>query len=255
MKGLWIMVLPLMLLAMSGCAGEVSADVNIASMQELVHPPTAPVRIGLCQDITGSTTFNRVDRLSQDNLTKLIQVIKKRGGELAVGTLSDDSDRSMLRLRIEEPPVTPREPTPKDNPFVHAQKMRVYKTQLTDYENAKRKWERESSERVNNFLAKADKLLSQPVLSRHSDVWGAVERADLFLAEEESSWSLPANRYLILVTDGEDNVGTKFCGLRSIAKTILVNGAGKLGNLGMLKPIRFESAAAAIHWVAANELK
>ncbi|MFC1539889.1 hypothetical protein ACFL41_00200 [Gemmatimonadota bacterium] len=182
-------------------------------------------------------------------------MIRSRGGELAIGSLSQDSNQSMYRVRVEEPPQKPLQPVRNTNPFEYARQMGVLKEQLTRFEILFQAWEDISATSISEFEEYVEPILTQPRTAQLSDVWGAVRRAELFLTEEDLSWSQTPHEYLILVTDGEDNVGVTPMTLTSGATVLLVNGSGALGCLASLKPHRFEAAAAAVRWIIAREEK
>ncbi|HEX6650368.1 MAG TPA: hypothetical protein VF075_12545, partial [Pyrinomonadaceae bacterium] len=50
-----------------------------------------------------------------------------------------------------------------------------------------------------------------------------------------------SERYVVLISDGQDSAERACPPLSSGAKLILVNGSGTLGSLANLQPIRFES--------------
>jgi hypothetical protein len=173
------------------------------------------------------------------HIDALIAVVRRRSGELTYGTVAADSNRVLHRLSIAPGPVAPVRPSTDGNPFAAREAMHVYRTAAATYDTQQRVWQADVDARIAAFRSDVEPLLALPPDARRSDVLGAVERADLFLAE-----LAPGARrasYLLLISDGIDNVHRPFAGLQSHASLLIVNGVGSVGSLENLKPLRFES--------------
>jgi len=201
----------------------------------------APVRIALLLDQTDSTNWTRTPQLRPDDLDPLIEVIKRCGGELGLGLIRDQSNRPLVRLRLERPPEAPMAVNP----------LRALKARPA-YEQSRAQWLAESAEQIRRFQGAARVLLERPSHARCTDVWGAVLRADLFLAEEDPVWGPELSRWAVFVTDGQHNCGTAPVAMPSGARLAVVNGSASLGALSRLNPLRFESPEAAFRFVEAS---
>jgi len=209
-----------------------------ASGQQAVETNCAPVKIALLLDQTRSTNWTRTPQLRPEDLELLIELIKRCGGELALGLIRDESNRSLVRLRVERPPETPEAPNP----------LRALKARPL-YERRRKEWETETAEGIRRFREAAAMLLERPADAGCTDLWGAVLRADLFLAEEDATWGAEISRWAVLVTDGHHNCGHGPVAMHSGARLLVVNGSASLGSLAALKPARFESPQAAFRYV------
>lgn len=138
-----------------------------------------PIRIATFQDKTGSSLSMRTEQLSENDFLTPINLLRCTGGELAFGLINDQSNRPLLRLRIEVPPVRPTEPK-GGNPFENAEREVSYENQLAEYEDSLRKWDSQTKERVNTFMILLKPLLAQKANARTTSIWPAVARADLF---------------------------------------------------------------------------
>lgn len=236
MRSRWYPVTLVVLTLLAGCGRDSHSPESAvpAGGQDVC----APVRIALLLDQTGSTTWTRTPQLRSEDLEPLIELIKRCGGELGLGLIRDQSNRSLVRLRLERPPETPEVVNP----------LRALKARPL-YEQRRKQWEAESAEEIRRFREAAALLLGQPANARCTDVWGAVLRADLFLAEEDSAWGAELSRWAVLVTDGQHNCGGEPVRMRSQAQVAVVNGSASLGSLAALKSSRFESPQAAFRCV------
>lgn len=242
-------------------------------MSRATDPPAmrmiiAPVEIGLMIDKTGSTKWTRTQQLEPEDLKPLIDLLRRTGGEIGVGLISDDSNRSLLRLRVEVPPIEPKvdiqDPQVGDlDAYEAAQKQRdnnakraeLEKNQVS-YLDAKTAWEKQTGQDIQQFSLELKKLLSVKPKFGASDVWGGIARCELFLAEDNSVWPQGAtpHRFLALVSDGQHNVASNSqVSLNSGARLLLINGSRSVGELGHLNPLMFESAQAAFLYITTIE--
>jgi len=228
-------------------------EISVTSATETTCPRTVS-RIVLLQDKSGSTNQTRTPQTSMEHIDLLINFIRPCGGELSYGLVNEQSNASLLRLRIELPPSgAPNKPDEKGNPFIVSQQMEAYRQELSRYEGRVRDWRAESERRIADFKSQIGTLLSSPASARRTDIFGGIQRANLFLSESSAVWTNPTHQYLILVSDGEDNVRRSYTPLNDNVKFILVNGSASIGSLGALNPERFESIESAIRFVVASE--
>lgn len=220
--------------------------------QEPAPPPCAPVsghpgpvKIAVLHDVSASVKTARVAALHPADFAPLIELLFRAGGELRVGLIQEDSDQPLLALSIVAPPACPLAPHSASNLFESAQSQDVYATQLAQYQQDLQQWHRTANQRVAAFNDELARRLSRPPTAQRSDIWGAVARASLFLSEAVGTPDA-SPRFLLLLSDGRDNVKKPAAALPAGVSVYLVNGAGSLGSLARLQPRRFEALPAAI---------
>jgi hypothetical protein len=244
--------------ALSNCGTTSEASVisggvpNAAEQTGQASPPQA-VKVAVVLDQTGSRTWTRTPEVKLKDLSILIELLCGRGGEIGFGLVRADSNRSLVRLRIDQPPIEPQPPSDRGNAFVLLEQRARHEGQLVTYERLRAGWDQISQSRIDTFLSSIEPLLDSEVLASASDVWGAVRRMDLFLAEDDAAWGGTASRWALLVTDGKDNVGQPVASLSSGARLVVVNGSGSTGELARLNPVPFESLDAAVRYLIAQE--
>lgn len=223
-----------------------------ASPAPTAAPAAPPVKLAVMNDKTGSAGETRTAQLTAADLEPLFDTLRARGGELGFGLVTDDSYRSLLRLRLEAPPAPPLAPSQEGNTFEVAERMDGYHAARDDYDRKAKAREEAAARRIEEFRSAAAELLARKPDAPRSDVWGALQRADLFLSEEDSGWPQPPALFVILVSDAQDNVKRPHSPLRSRARVLVVNGSASVGSLSSLSPLLFESPAAAWRYVAAE---
>jgi hypothetical protein len=191
--------------------------------------------------------------LRPEDLLILIDLVEGRGGEIGLGLIRDDSNRSLVRLWIDPPPQAPPPLDMNGNPFFLLEERSRYEQQTERYRLSRETWQQESGTRVKAFLAAIDPVLGPTRQSMRSDVWGALRRADAFLAEDRAAWGGSASCWAVLITDGEDNVSEPVASLASNARLLVVSGSGFAGKLARLQPIQFESVDGALRHLVAEE--
>ncbi len=232
------------LLWLSCCGPGLLADLQRPAPAHSDEAVCVPVRIALLLDQTGSANWTQTPQLRREDLEPLIELVKRCGGELGLGLIREQSNRGLVRLRLERPPEMPEVVNP-----LRALKIRPL------YEQRRKQWEAESAEQIRQFRETAALLLVRPANARCTDLWGAVLRADLFLAEEDAAWGAELSRWPVLVTDGQHNCGAGPVSIRSQPSFVVVNGSASLGDLSPLRPLRFESVPAAFRFVVAGGKK
>lgn len=240
------------LLILSGCdrpgpAGSIVDETSVHVEGSETQEIAVPVRIAVFQDKSGSASWTRTPILRAEDFEPLFARLRVAGGELAFGLIADNSNRGLLRTRVEAPPLPPARPT--GNPFLVSRQMGEYRRNEKIYLARRDNWGNETDRRIKVFSAELKSLLADPKVSRHSDMWGAVQRADLFLAESDSA-SVRTGRAIILISDGVHNTAHPPVAMKSGAEFLLVNGAGSIGTLAGIEPRQFESVAAAFRYVA-----
>lgn len=206
---------------------------------------TAPVKIAVFNDKTRSADHTRTEQLQLADFDPPIKLLRVSGGEIAFGLIRDVSNRRLLRLRIETPPPAPPALNEVGNPFEVAQRRDAYLGQLEQYQADRQRWCRASEQRIAEFKKELEPLLAQRADAGRSDIWGALSRANLFLEERDTGWPSSVQLYVIVIGDGDDNVGAPVVTLSGGVKLLLINGAGRVGALARLNPSLYESTKAA----------
>jgi hypothetical protein len=210
------------------------------------------LRIAFIQDKSLSTGETRTPQLTLDDLEPLVELQGQVGGELAVGTIDDRSNQSLVRLRIDAGPEEPVAPASADNSLERWQQQNAFRKQKAEFEQQQQAWQDAMQERIAAFQTAVDPILSAPANAQRSPVWDAVRRADLFLSEPQVGRSEP-HRYMVLITDGMDDVGAQPVPVHSGVRILMVNGSGQMGSLAVLRPQRYESIGAAVSEIVSLE--
>jgi len=215
----------------------------------------APVRLVVDPDQTRSTDANETPIPLIDEVRAPVErLFLQCGGEILIGVVREDSHRRLKRLAVLPPPQAPQMPSQNENPLMlKTQVMPEYEAKLSAYKDARTAWEKEARKRLQAYFDEAKPLLEQKPFANRSDVFGSVNRADSALAEPDAVFGRTTSKYLVLVSDGQDNVHKERPVMRSGAKLLLVNGSGSSGSLEGLVSAHFESVAAAVQYVAASE--
>lgn len=207
-----------------------------------------PIAIAVVEDKSDSANETRTPPCTMTHIDQMISIVRARSGELTYGTVTKDSNRVLHRLTIELAPTEPQKPADEGNPFALREQMQAYRLAKTEYDEKLRAWKAEVEHRIDAFKAELEPLLTRRPDARRSDVFGAIGRADLFLAEAAPA---PRQAFILLISDAQDNVRREFTGLQSRAQLLVVNGVGSLGSLATLQPQpeRFEAIEPAIRYI------
>ncbi|AFZ11537.1 hypothetical protein Cri9333_0591 [Crinalium epipsammum PCC 9333] len=240
----------------AGVPSELQPDTNKLQVN------TRPLKIVVEIDKSLSTNQTKVQQPKWQDFQPLLQKLRQIGGELAIGTICNNSNQSFIRLRLEKPltlPQKPIEPSNNINPLKlpelqaeYEKKLTAYQQQLQADQQQQQQWEQNNTTKIKQFQTKLQLLLNKSVACTRTDIWNAVNRADLFLAENDASWGQSTNRIAVLISDGIDDVKAKFLPMKSKAKVILVNGSANIGSLTSLNPELFESTPAAFRYIIAT---
>lgn len=156
-------------LLFSGCATPaVSVQPPSGSHVELARNKSShvPALYAVFDDKSGSVKSARLAPLQEQDLVFLIDILRQTGGELAFGLIGESSDRPLVRLRLPVPPTPPVKPDVQ-NPFERAEQDSAFKTQASDYNTQRQRWESDSGERINAFLSAVRPRLQQPARESH----------------------------------------------------------------------------------------
>ena len=253
MKNILVLICTLVVACMlSGCTQTATESQASASPAiSITEPACNPVRVAIMLDKTGSANQMRTPLMSDDDVDLYFEVLRKCGGELGVGLITDDSNRSLLRVRIDAPPMKPAAPANENNPFAGAIAAGKYEQEKQNYDSQFAVWKEAMEKRLAPFRQDLNALVTAPSSAPKTDIWGAVGRIELFLGEDESSWKTATKKFGILVSDCEDNVHRKTVTPKSAASWIVVNGT-PVAQLPTLSPVRFESIGSAARHIAAK---
>jgi len=217
-----------------------------------------PLEVAVMQDKSRSSKEYRTPQLSVANLEPIIKQLRACGGELAVGLIRAESNRSLARLYVPQPDLPPLPPKPSreeaENAFEYDQAMmehrKEHKKAKAARKRARARHRREVKKRVKAFKTKLAELLETAPNANYTDVWGGIRRAELFLAEPDAGYNTAPRKAMIIISDARDNAGKPpvEVPLESGAEMLLVNGAPSLGSLKKVEPTRFESIDGAVRY-------
>ena len=237
----------------TGCGTASKANAP-APEQAAAVPKPSPVKVAFLQDKTGSANWTRTPKPTLDDLQMLIDLLCHAGGELGVGLIRDDSNRSLLRLRIEPPPQDVPTLQKSGRPFADARRMEQYRNDKAVFQLKLAAWQAETDQRIVRFRKDTQPLLNQRSDARSTDVWGAARRADVFLGEDDATWHRPTHRWAVFATDGLHNRrAVKAAVMKSGARIMVINSDAQFGCLAPLHPEPFESIEAAFRHLRAAE--
>ena len=214
----------------------------------------SPVKVAFFEDKTGSVNWTRTPQPTLDELQMLVDLLCHTGGELGVGLIRDNSNRGLLRLRIEPPPEDVPPLQKSGRPFADARRMEQYRKDKAVFQQKLAVWQTETDARIARFRKNTQPLLDQRSDARSTDVWSAVRRADVFLGEDDAAWHRPTHRWAVFATDGLHNRrAVKAVVMKSGARIIVINSDAQFGCLAPLHPELFESIDAAFRHLRAAE--
>lgn len=212
------------------------------------------IKIALLQDKSGSTGQTRTPQVTVEHFDRLVKFIRPCGGEIGFGLINEQSNSSLHRLRIEPPPTgAPKEPDKNGNPFQVQRDMAEYRKAKALFDQALQAFQSETDLHIAAFRTELASFLNAPPTARRSDFFGGIQRANLFLSENNTAWPTPPRQFLLIVGDGIDNVNSKHEPLHKATQLILVNGSASLGALASFNPSRFENIESALDFVTASE--
>lgn len=248
-------------LLITACSGEV----NEGSTEEIAPEEASqvevffknqpamvnPGKVAITIDFSGSRETSRIGEITLEDFTSLINAISSQGGEIGVIVICSDSNLPALRIKVDPPPyldpkkfdgvTRPISPNTRSiSPFKAAELKQEYQKKLAQYEQFEtevlktislhkqdlQQWQDSTDRDIDNFKSELKTLLEQPATCQNSDIWGALARADLFLNEDNSTWTLTPKNFAVLITDGEHNTDRELVPMQSETEILLVNGVG-----------------------------
>jgi hypothetical protein len=207
------------------------------------------VRVIVFVDQSASMEGARVAPVTAATFAPVYERLAASGGELAIGLIRDDSNRPFARLFVPGPPAMPAVRPLPANVFAAAG---VRNRQIADrarYEEERRGWRDEMARRQAEFARSIAPLLARAADAPSTDIFSALRRADVLLSEP-SAFGGTTRNVVILVSDGIETAADGAPPrMNAPAEILLVNGAGEIGSLAALAPVRFESLDAALRYL------
>lgn len=249
-----LIIITSFMICLIGCTSAVSPTTTATedATSSISEKVLTPIKIAIFLDDTGSVKSSRIEPLSPEDFQILIDLLHCTGGEMAFGFIRDESNRPLLRLHMDSPPIAPRKPSHEGNPFEVAERTNEYQIKLKTYLEQMELWKSEMEKRTAIFLNELKNLLANRAYAKRTDMWGAVAKAELFLCEDELIWNRVPKKYAIFITDGLDNIRKREVPIKSGAKVILVNGIASSGVFNKTEHIHFESVKACFSFVSAD---
>lgn len=193
-------------------------------------------RIVLVQDVTGSGKTSGTPRLRVSDVGALFDAVAPKGNvELAGGIIGANSGLLFERVSIEKKPVEPAAPSANMNPFEKRVAQERYAKAMAEHELAMAKWTNALEAKRTSFLNRVRPLL-ETAYENKTDAAGALNAATI-LFNEDVAFARTTSRYLIAVSDVEDNVGRKLVAMPRDVTVVVVNKTGRTGLLAPLHPV------------------
>ena len=140
-KKFHVIIVAILVSFLASCAGKVESKTPTNTISSTISEPLAevktalqnqphslPVQVAIIMDKTGSVNWSRIEQPQLQDFQLLLPLLKKNGGEIAVGTFCYDSNRPLARIRLEQQPmlvnagfnhpVVPVEPKNQGNAFL-----------------------------------------------------------------------------------------------------------------------------------------
>lgn len=257
---------------------ETDSDIRTALEEaeelSLPTPPKPPFKVVVMVDFSASTSDHRIRLPKPESLEPLIDALVKNGGVLAISPICDESNLPLARTTFPEPPRfdesllhNTASPAPLDEQSINPMKLPEAKRQeqaaWTDYQQrqaedkalieshsaAVEAHQGKSQAQGKAFLEEITPLLNRSVNCTRTDLYGALQRADLLLSENNSIWSQTPNAYLLISSDGIHDSPTPAVPLQSNPEIFLINGSGNIGIFSALNHQAFEALEPAIESV------
>lgn len=213
-----------------------------------------PIRTCVLIDLTGSILDNRLEPFTPEDFGRLLALFQERGGEIAVGAVTQDSDQAFIRASFKPPSAPPLQPASENNPYLMNQANAIYQEAFARWKVLDTRRLKCNKEISDAFLFRALPILQARPNCRRTDVWGAISRARLFFQEPQAN-SGPIHKYLLILSDGQDNVRNEPVAQIMGVTGLLVNGTGSVGSLAAWNLARFESPNASVNWLLSQEQK
>jgi hypothetical protein len=264
------------ILTISQVETAVPAEITPLPEQVLEQPdPQPPTQVVVLLDGSGSLQDHPATLPQEEGLRSLVDLHIHSGGELAVGLICTTSEQPLARLYIELPPVlnpttltplSPPEPINENqNAFLKRQAQQAFDLQQAEYEATQSENDRlvaahqkaveahtlEARTQAKSFFTnELSPFINQPANCQETDLWGSLARAVTYL-NEPSGWATPPQRFLVVVSDGIDTIGSSPVALEGIEVLLVNGGAQEKGIFADIEHQTFENFAAVLPYIAA----
>ena len=216
------------------------------ALYDIPSGPQLPVRIAVIYNPEASTPENELPECLPSRLTPLFDLLKRNGGELAMGVATEERAPKLLRLHIASPPQQPALLPLSDNPSLRAEQERQYNSQAAGFALDLATSLRAADHRIQRFLEALTPFLATPMpSSRNLD--GALTQAAYFLNEQTEGPQ--ALRFAVLISGREDTILSILSPVTSGPAFVVVNPTGKTGVPGGAQPLVFTHVEDAFHYI------
>lgn len=243
-----------------------SSDVTInltsdpsASSVRVDMDDRSPALVCVLVDFTASISRFGVRIPTVDDIMPLLKMIDERGGEIGVGSITEDSSSPLLRLRLRPPAPGLRKPDLDTDVFTRRKRLKRYREQLPEYEAKEKERRVDNKKKIEAFVKRLQVFLETRPDRNATDLFGQMRRAETFLMEDPAYWTAhaqePPSRHLVIVSDGRHTVeSSTYHKLEDTISVAAVSGVGGLGDLTKIgRRVRwFESAASAVDFTITN---
>lgn len=216
MNVIWILFLP-------SCATGNSKESPVQSVEQKTKPKQ--VKVILIDDASGSTPDHGIKRTTKENLLPIIEELKKRGGEFAFCMIDENAyDMPLVRISLQPLPEDPLKPerSKSEAAYIYNRRMAEYVKIKNEYDARNAEYLKKTTAKIDAFWEEAKKIFEKNN-THFSDVWGAINIGDRFLAEPIKS---DPQRFMIINSDCLHNTKTVLEPMKSNAQVFIINTSG-----------------------------
>lgn len=259
LKKLNTRILASIILAITSCSSEKesepqnSEDSLTLQSKEIITIHYRPLLVSIGEDKTGSTVLE--NSLVPNDLSPLIQHLYESGGGLAYTGIADKAlPLVRLTVNISQKPVPPAI-IEENNVYLKYTKESNQEEERKEYNIEMQKWQRNVANNINFFNVQLSEYINLPKTYLQSAIHEAINRMQIFLCEPHVSYDNNLGRYMVLVTDLENNVPVELQNPKCNITYLIVNGkennnitAEHIGEY-----LQFENIASAIRYIVDKE--
>jgi len=207
------------------------------------------IKIGILGDETGSAVSNSTPALLPADITPFVDLIRARGGQIAVCVVTARAQGGMVRLTVEPPSAKPQAPNLNVNVFEQREQLKSYQIALGDWKAREAKRTQDADNAIRTFEAQLQTVLVGTRTERRSDVWGALLRMDRFLMEELPLPGYTTEPFALIASDLQNTAGGQRYAMASQPKVAWVNRIVRTGPIIFSAPHLFENIDPAVRWI------
>jgi len=248
------MVLLLPFLILAGCGGR-AEDSNEGKPSSAGSGGQKPsIRAVVLVDKTGSAEAHGIPSdLSSEGLEPILDAVRRRGGEVAVGLISEvigeEGFRPLMRIRVNPPPSPPASGSNSgENVWSDLRRQ----SRLSKFQDSLKARRQRVTSKMRHYRTQLDSLLATSANSKVTDIGGALRRASVFL-QEPFPMDRKVQEFVLLLTDGKDTTsdGSTPSLHTKGATWVLINGVGACNYIceAGIDPVQFGSLPATSEWV------